>query len=368
MIPPGGGTTAAFADTLSTLAGSVYVDLDNDGVRDTGEPGLSGISIQLTGTDAAAQAVNRTATTDSSGAFLFIDLLTPNGAGYTVREPVQPPAYMDGQDAAGTAGGTVGNDVVNAIHLGFNTDATGYTFGEHGTNITGVVCKDANANGTRDGGDIGIAGVIVTLKDAIGTVVATTTTAADGSYGFFGLPAASYQVEETQPAGYASSTPNLQPVTVPSGGTASVDFGETTSSIAGAVWSDTNNNGQRDAGEPGIGGVSVVLSGSDAAGVAVSRTVTTDATGNFVLADVLDGTYDADQRRNPLPTQTAWMLWVPLAARSAMTSSPRSRCLLARLRRGICSASFPSPSMDTCGSTRIATVRWKRRRRSPSSR
>ncbi len=291
VIPPGGGTSAAFADTLSTLSGSVYVDLDNDGARDAGEPGLSGISIQLTGTDAAAQAVSRTATTDSTGAYLFIDLLTPNGAGYTVREPVQPPAYTDGQDAAGSAGGTVGNDVVNAIHLGFNTDATGYIFGEHGTNITGVVYKDANANGTREGGDTGIAGVTITLKDTLGAVVATTTTAADGSYGFFGLPAASYQVEETQPAGYASSTPDLQPVTVPSGGTASVDFGETTSSIAGAVWSDTNNNGQRDAGEPAISGVSIALSGNDAAGVAVSRAVTTDSTGNFAFADVLGGTY-----------------------------------------------------------------------------
>ncbi len=151
VIPPGGGASAAFADTLSTLAGSVYVDLDTDGVRDAGEPGLSGVSVQLTGTDAAAQAVNRTATTDSTGAFLFIDLLTPTGAGYTLTEPTQPPTYLDGQDAAGTAGGTVGNDVISAIHLGFNTDATGYTFGERGTSITGVVYKDVNANGTSRG-------------------------------------------------------------------------------------------------------------------------------------------------------------------------------------------------------------------------
>ncbi len=196
------------------------MDLDNDGVRDAGEPGLSGISIQLTGTDAAAQAVNRTATTDATGAFLFIDLLAPNGvrlrcASLFSLRPIRMVRMPPARPAA-----RVGNDVVTAIHLGFNTDATGYTFGERGTSITGVVYKDANANGAREGGDTGIAGVTVTLKDALGAVVATTTTAADGSYGFFGLPAASYQVEETQPAGYASSTPNLQSVTVPSGGSA----------------------------------------------------------------------------------------------------------------------------------------------------
>ena len=291
VVPPGGGTTALFADTLSTLAGSVYVDLNNNGVRDAGEAGLPGISIHLTGTDAAAQAVNRTAATDSSGAFLFIDLLVPNGAGYTLSEPTQPASYADGQDAAGIAGGTVGNDVVSAIHLGFNSDATGYTFGERGTSVTGVVYKDVNASGTRESGDSGLGGVTIVLKDALGAVVATTTTAPDGSYGFFGLPGASYQVEESQPAGYASSTPNLKAVTVPAGGSASVDFGETTSSLAGAVWSDTNNNAQRDAGEPGISAVAITLIGTDAAGAAVSRSVTTDANGNFTINDVLSGTY-----------------------------------------------------------------------------
>jgi len=299
VVPPGAGATALFADTLSTLSGSVYIDLNNNGSRDSGEPGISGISVSLTGTDAASAAVNRTATTDAGGAFELIDLLTPNASGYTLSEPVQPVAYADGLDAAGTAGGTTGNDTITAIHLGVNTDATGYTFGERGTTISGVVYKDVNADGTRATGDPPLAGITITLKDGLGAPVGSTTTAADGTYAFFGLPAGNYQVEETQPPGYGSSTPDTRSVTVAAGGSATAEFGEITSSFAGLVWTDTNNNGVRDAGEPGISGVTITLTGNDANGVAVNRSALTDASGNFIFVDVLGGLYTLSETQPP---------------------------------------------------------------------
>jgi len=290
-VPPGGAATAHFADTRSTLAGSVYVDLNNNGARDSGEPGIVGISVTLTGTDAAGNAVNRTAATDANGNFLFADLLTPNGAGYRLAEPTQPAGYADGTDATGTAGGVAGNDVINTIALPVNTDATGYTFGERGTTLSGVVFKDVNGNGIRDAQDPGIGGVTITLKDALGNVVATTVTAADGSYAFTGLPAGNYTVEETQPVGYGSSTSDTRTATVTAGSSASVDFGDTTSSLAGFVWSDANEDLTKQASEPGIAGVTVTLTGTDAKGTAVSRTATTDANGNFAFTDLLSGTY-----------------------------------------------------------------------------
>ena len=300
VVPPGGGGTALFADTLSTLAGSVYIDLNNNGAHDSGEPGIPSIAVTLTGTDAAGNAVNRTATTDASGTFELIDLLTPNAAGYTLSEPTQPATYADGLDAAGNAGGTAGNDTITAIHLGTNADATGYSFGERGTTISGVVYKDVNSDGTRAAGEPPIAGVTITLKDGLGAVVRTTTTAADGTYSFFGLPAGNYQVEETQPAGYGSSTPDTRSITVAPGISATADFGETTSSFAGLVWSDTNNDGVRDAGEPGIAGVTVTLTGTDANGATVNRPALTDASGNFLITDVLAGTYSLTETQPAL--------------------------------------------------------------------
>ncbi len=291
VVPAGGAASASFADTLSTLAGAVYADLNNNGVRDAGEPGISGITVRITGTDAASNAVNRTAATDANGNFLFIDLLIPNATGYTVAEPTQPPTFADGIDSAGTSGGTVTNDSVSAIHLALNSDATGYNFGELGSTITGIVFKDVNANTLRDAGDVGLAGVTLTLKDGIGNTAATTITASDGTYRFAGLPLGNYSVNETQPVGYGSSTPDSRSVTVIAGGAATADFADTTSSIAGQVWSDANNNAVHDSGEPGIAGVTVTLTGTDANSVAVNRTITTDISGNFIFLDLLSGTY-----------------------------------------------------------------------------
>jgi uncharacterized repeat protein (TIGR01451 family) len=291
VVPLNGAATASFADTLSTLAGSVYVDLNTNGTRDPGESGIAAVTITLTGTDASGAAVNRSLGTDATGAFVFIDLLTPNAAGYTLNESVQPAAYADGIDAAGSAGGSVANDVISAIHLAVNTDATGYLFGEGGSTLSGVVFKDVNANGTRDGTDTPIANVVIVARDASNVIVATTTTDTNGTYTFVGLPAGNYTIEETQPAGYGSSTPNSVSVTVGTGNSAGADFGETTSSLAGFVWTDTNNDGVRDAGEPAIQGVAIALTGTDAAGALVNRTTTTDATGAYLFDDLLSGTY-----------------------------------------------------------------------------
>ncbi|MFL6601576.1 MAG: SdrD B-like domain-containing protein [Steroidobacteraceae bacterium] len=291
VVPVAGAATAKFADTLSTLSGSVYADLNNNGTRDPGEPGIAGISVHLAGTDAAANTVSRNAATDANGNFLFIDILTPNAAGYTVSEPTQPAGYADGLDAAGTSGGTVGNDLVGSIHLPTNTDATGYLFGERGTTISGVVYKDVNANGTREGGEPGLPNVVMTLKNGLGAPIAGTMTAADGSYSFFGLPSGNYTVVETQPPGYGSSTPDSASATIAAGGSTSANFGETTSTIAGSVWSDTDSNAAREPGEPGIDGVTVTLTGTDTTGASVTRTTTTSAMGDFSFADLLSGTY-----------------------------------------------------------------------------
>jgi len=65
--------------------------------------------------------------------------------------------------------------------------------------ICGKVVKDSNCDGNL-AGDTGIAGVTVTLKNASGMIVATTTTDTGGNYCFPGLAKGTYTVVITPPA------------------------------------------------------------------------------------------------------------------------------------------------------------------------
>ena len=153
-----GGSNATgnvFTETYSSLAGSVYHDLNGNGVRDTGEPGIAGVSVGLGGTAATGAAVTRSTTTDAAGNYSFTNLLSGT---YAITE-TQPGGYTDGTDAAGSAGGTAANpgDAITAIALPVGTSATGYTFGEYQPmSIGDLVFLDLNANGARDPGEPGI--------------------------------------------------------------------------------------------------------------------------------------------------------------------------------------------------------------------
>ncbi len=280
--------TVDFGESAGSLAGTVFLDANNNGVQDGGEIGLPGVTVALTGTAADGSTVNTSSITNGTGQYLFNDLLSGT---YTITE-TQPGAFGDGLDVlgAGNVGGTAANDVYWAIALPVGTQATGYNFSESGAAVVGVVYRDLNRDGTQQGGDVGIANVTVTLRDAGNTTtIATTTTAADGSFLFAGISAGNYVVVESQPAGYGSSpsSPDTLPIVIPPGGGTTAAFADTLSTLAGSVYVDLDNDGVRDAGEPGLSGISIQLTGTDAAAQAVNRTATTDSTGAFLFIDLL---------------------------------------------------------------------------------
>jgi len=404
-VPPAGLRNQDFFEDRGRIAGAVFSDDDNDGVRDSGETGISGVTVTLTGTDVDGNTINRVVVTTASGAYRFTDLPASDSSGYTVAE-TQPSTWTDGLDAAGTvdglAVGTAGNDTVTGVVLPAGGDGVAYTFGEirpsggsgttfvaghvfldadrdglldagesglggvtvqllsgatvvatqvtttdgayaftgitpgsyvireiqpsgyesttpdelgpvtvpitgladqdfgerlpgNGTGaawVAGHVFVDRDADGSIDLGEPGLPGVVVTLGDAFGTPIGTTTTDAAGAYRFENLAPGTYRITETQPAGMGSSTPNvISSLTVPLDGVDGQDFGETLGSISGSVVVDTVNPGVRDTGETGIGGVTVTLTGTDAASNAVSRTTVTDLDGNWVFRDLVGGTY-----------------------------------------------------------------------------
>jgi LPXTG-site transpeptidase (sortase) family protein len=159
--------------------------------------------------------------------------------------------------------------------------------------IDGTVYNDANASTTLDAGESGLSGVTVNLYDG-GGLVASTTTGPGGTYSFTALAAGNYTVEEIDPAGYVSTTANHVPVTLPLGGTQTVDFGDyqlpaaLLASINGVVFHDVNYNGVQDAGDGVIGGVTIQL--FDHLGVLKGST-TTAPDGSYSFTGLDAGTY-----------------------------------------------------------------------------
>ncbi|HEX4794926.1 MAG TPA: Ig-like domain repeat protein [Humisphaera sp.] len=162
--------------------------------------------------------------------------------------------------------------------------------------ISGVVFCDENLNGNLNGGDEKLSGAKIALTDTSGHVVATATSAADGSYSFFGVVPGSYTLSVTTPAAGHVAGPvhgGPIPVSVTSGATsANNNFAEVEpGNFSGFVYADENNDGNIDMHEAGIVNVTVKLSGTDCFGNIVGISTVTDDDGQYIFANVNPGTY-----------------------------------------------------------------------------
>lgn len=325
----GSGDAAAnynFGKSGQGLSGFVYVDLNNNGIKDAGEPGIPNVSVTLLGNTysgidicVAISPNPCTVVTDSSGAYAYIGLPASNSSGYTLHQQAQsaPPlsGYQDGIDTVGTLGGTAGNDVLSNIVIDLGMMGLGYNFGERGSSISGRVFHDVDDNGSFDGIDSGLGGVTITLSGTTrynGVDICTVlpncifTTAVDGSYRIDGLPAGNYTIRENQPVDFASGI-----TTAGTAGGMAADniisniylgvaeaatgylFAEKTGSLSGSVYHDSNNDGVMDGGENPIAGVTITLSGITASGIDVCTTLPSCTT---TTAD--DGSYGFSNLRN----------------------------------------------------------------------
>jgi hypothetical protein len=134
-------------------------------------------------------------------------------------------AAWDVTDDTAPAGGLYTDYVrVNATGNDVAADAITVT----GGTILGTVWNDVDRDGVFDGNESGIANVTVSLLDAAGVTVVSDRTNADGEYGFIGFPAGTYNLLETDPSGFVSTTPNdLGPLNLAVGQTITgQDFGD----------------------------------------------------------------------------------------------------------------------------------------------
>ncbi len=193
----------------ASIKGTVYHDRNDNGVQDAGEEGIEGVVIQLFDVDGNVIAET---TTDANGDYCF-DGLAPGE--YKIREQ-QPDDFDDGKDTVGTVDGVTngehGNDEFCVIILDGGDEGVEYNFGELKlAEISGFVHVDNDGDcvfGTTPA-DRPLAGVTMELLDADGNVLATTTTAQDGSYSFKGLVPGDYSIRQTQPDGFFTGGENV---------------------------------------------------------------------------------------------------------------------------------------------------------------
>lgn len=311
--------TASVTNTINnpsvlsaSVAGRLWLDANADGSQNIGEPGLDNVLVTLKdqfGTPIA------TTYTDSNGRFLFSGV--PPGSGYYVQStaPPNPGGYPTGltqsfptptsNDRSTSFNLAAGQNYTQA-YLGYTATSTTAAFGD-------LVWVDVDSDGVRDANEIGLGGSTLTLyRDANGngilepgtdTLVATTTSASDGSYLFTGVtpnPAGTdtYFVASTTPGAYTATTPASVRFlnVIPGNSYLSADFGflpsGTTFSITDRVWFDANGNGVF-AGENGIAGVTVELLDSASN---VIGTTTTASDGTFVFSGIPGGGADYKTR------------------------------------------------------------------------
>ena len=119
---------------------------------------------------------------------------------------LQPSGYFETGANVGTVNGTTSgtassDDTIGSVTLVSASVGAGYNFAVGTpTSVAGTEFVDANGNNVQDSGEPGLAGITIQLIGSGNTVVASTTTAADGSYSFTNLAPASYTLKEVAPA------------------------------------------------------------------------------------------------------------------------------------------------------------------------
>ncbi|HEX4795988.1 MAG TPA: SdrD B-like domain-containing protein [Humisphaera sp.] len=238
-------------------ATTIYLDLNNNGIRDAGEPADSTGDPTLYPTDE------------------WVPFTGLKPGTYTVREIPQPNYYSISPIA-----------VTVTVRANHEVQATfDHAVGTHtNSSIAVSTYNDLNGDGSAQRGEPPVAGITVYLdlndNGIFDSGEPKGLTDATGSYTFAFLHASTYLVRILPtPAWTASKQGTEQNVNLPDELGMGVNFGlvqnVVTGSISGTIFNDANSNGKRDAGEQGIAGAIVEVKG-----LKFSNAVT-DATGTY---------------------------------------------------------------------------------------
>ena len=270
----------------TSISGVKFNDLNGDGIRDAGEPGLASWRIRLSTGGSQVDSM----LTDGSGNYGFPNLA--NGT-YTVSEQVQTGWIQTSTPASYTI-------VVSTGSFSANNNFGNFQL----ATIDGMKFNDVNGNGVKDVGDAGLSGWRIRLSKN-GTQVDSALTDGSGNYTFGSLTAGTYTVSEAVQNGWTQtlpSSPGTYTVIVTSG-TASTGnhFGNYQyGTINGQKFNDLNGNGAKDGGEGGLSGWKILLTGP------ISTSTFTDGSGNYSFGNLIAGSYTVSES-----LQSGWVQSFP---------------------------------------------------------
>lgn len=315
-----------------SIGNRVWVDENTDGVQDKGEPGISGVVVELQDGTCTPSVDCPTTITDSKGGYIFKDI---DPGTYTVKVLSNIPSGLENiyDEDSGTSSPDMETVVTVTSIKEYEIADFGYNFStkintDSPSNMTATgaigdrVWNDANSNGVQDSGERGIPGITISLLtdpdlDGIYTASGTTTTTDEyGNYIFDDIAPGAYLVEVVETgitaAGF-TTTPTADPdsdmnnisepiIIGPGDVWLRGDFGYSSSSnppdIGSTVFIDVDGNGTYNpVNDLPLTGVSIALikdtnnDGDWDTGELAVATTTTDANGSYLFPDLLADNY-----------------------------------------------------------------------------
>ncbi|MDD2458269.1 MAG: SdrD B-like domain-containing protein [Eubacteriales bacterium] len=262
-------------------SGMKFEDLDADGEKDPGEPGLSNwtiyVDIDGSGTFNAGDLFD---VTDENGNY-EITGITP-GIEYTIREYLKA-GWTNSYPEAGFYTETFESSEV----------ATGNDFGNwYPAKKSGMKFEDLDADGVKDLGEPGLSDwtIYVDVDDS-GTFNGGDlfdVTDEDGNYEITGItPGIEYTIREVLKPDWTNSYPEagfytetFESSEVATGN----DFGNyQMATKSGMKFNDLDRDGEYDAGEPGLSGWIIKLWTGTPENLELVASTTTDADGNYIF-------------------------------------------------------------------------------------
>lgn len=305
---------------FGSIGDQVWVDANENGIYDTDEVGIDGVTLYLVSNgDVVDDYV-----TDASGKYTFEDLLPGE---YSIGSSIQE-GYSYTEHSQG--GLEVDSDIILVSGLSGSTSAIQINSREHNTTIDigivkeevvilesaieGLVWDDLNGNGILEAGEPQLNDVSVFLyssDDQLVDISETGDTGTDGRYRFeITSPGEYYIVFDADSAGDLVTTPNASAdelldsdvtgelreyatdlITVNEGAELRgvnlgvISYGQ----IGDIAWIDENENGQYESDEAGAQGVVITLFYNNS--MLDTYTTTTTTTGRYLFDDLLPGDY-----------------------------------------------------------------------------